>query len=177
MTRWMLRMVLAVVAGGCAQPAQQLAPRVSPMSVDARRFMTSGDLASTDSSLKSCSMAHPADSEGAQCRYWLVLVRLDPAYPGPASAAVNAARDFLARDAGAPGREEITMLMRVAARRESLLAALDSSRAMLATRATVVQTPLRNDSTAQEVAKLRAELTRTQDELQRIKRRLSAPRP
>lgn len=176
MRRWIVWMAATAVAGGCAQPAQ-LAPRVAPMNSDASRLMASGDLAATESSLSTCSRAHPSDAEGAQCRYWLVLVRLDPAYPGPASSAVSAARDFLNRDAGAPGREEITLLIRVAAQRESLLAALDSSRAMLATRAAVVQTPLRNDSTAHEVEKLRAELARTQDELQRIKRRLSAPRP
>ncbi len=176
MKQLVVGMALAIVAG-CGQTSQQLAPRVAPMPGDARRLLVAGNLAASDSALTVCSQAYQSAAEGAQCRYWLVLVRLDPAYPGSAGNAVTAARDFLTRDISAPGREEITLLLRVAAQRQALLASLDSSRAMLATRAAVAQTPLRNDSTAHEVEKLRTELARTQDELQRIKRRLSAPRP
>lgn len=160
------------LAAACARTAT-----VTPMTADARPFLVGGDLASADSALTACSREHQSDAEGAHCRYWLVLVRLDPAHPGPARGAVDAARDFLARDISAPGREEITLLLRVAAQRESLLASLDSSRTLLATRSAEVQTPLHDDPSERELEKLRAELARTQDELQRIKRRLSAPRP
>lgn len=174
MRQWVTSLVLAVVAGGCAGSSQR---SLAPMRHDARQLMVAGDLAATDSSLTACSRAHPTDAEGSHCRYWLVFARLDPAHPGPPAGAVEAARDFLARDGDAPGREEITLLLRVATQRESLLASLDSSRTMLASRAAAVQTPLRDDPGDREVEKLRAELAKTQDELQRIKRRLSAPRP
>lgn len=174
MRRWLPGLVIAAVAGGCMGASQT---SLAPIRGDARRFLVGGDLVATDSSLTACSRAHPADTEGAQCRYWLVLVRLDPAHPGPPGGAVEAARDFLARDVGAPGRDEITLLLRVAAQRESLLASLDSTRSALAARAAVAQTPPRGEPDPREVERLRAELAKTQDELQRIKRRLSAPRP
>lgn len=176
MTRWLVGAVIGLLAGGCGRTANNMTPMVG----DARRFVTGGDLRSADSSLAQCSRAHPADAEGAHCRYWLVLVRLDPAHPGPARGAVDAAREFLARDISAPGREEITLLLRVAAQRESLLASIDSTRNILATHALAAQTPLRDEPAARdkdEIERLRTELAKTQDELQRIKRRLSAPRP
>jgi hypothetical protein len=138
---------------------------------DAHRFVSIGNLAAADSALVACSEAHPDDERGSRCRYQLVFVRLDPAYPGSPRKAVEAAADYLARDVKAPGRDEMTLLARIAAERELLLARLDSSRARVAQRAEAVQTPLRDDGSA----KLREELDRAR--LARIKRRLSSPRP
>jgi hypothetical protein len=165
---------LAMLAAGCAHGG------VARGVADAQRHIATGDLAGADSALVACSAAHPSDDTGAQCRYRLVLVRLDPASPGPSRGAVEAAREYLARDVAAPGRDEMMLLVRIATERERMLDLLESSRNTLATRATDVQTPLRDDGALRlqtELEKLRAELARTQDELQRIKRRLSAPRP
>lgn len=163
-----------LLGAGCARQVE-----VAPGPADARQFIAAGNLLAADSALTSCSRAHPTDARGAGCRYWLVFVRLDPAHPGPPAGARAAAADFLARDLAAPGRDEITLLMRVAADRELLLARLDSSeRSLLATRTPAATTEVRDDAHARdELDRLKAELARTQDELTRIKRRLSAPRP
>ena len=173
--------VVLVSAAGCSAATV-------PLALDnSRRLVATGDLEGADSTLRRCSDAHQADAEGMLCRYRLLLVRLDPAYPGSPKSAVVAGNAILALDGSATNRDEVVLLTRIAVQRVNLVAEMDSLRNLRADKAAVLDTRLRSDEDARlkaerekaqaELEKTQAELAKTQDELQRIKKRLAAPRP
>lgn len=167
---------LGLLLAGCSRSASVPAPVM-----EAQRLISAGKLLAADSSLAACAARNPGTVEGARCRFYLVIVRLDPAYPGPAAAAVEAGRSYLALEGAAPDRDAVVVLTRLAAERVTLAGTMDSLRRAAAQRDTIIETKVREagDDTKlrAELDRTRDELARTQEELQRIKKRLASPRP
>ena len=138
--------------------------------VDAQQAAGRGDFARADSLLSTFARAFPASDEAAESQFWRALYRLHPAneHSSPRDA-IRALDRYLALGERATRQAEAVLLRHVATRLDSL------SRSAPARTADAAAT----DSTAtqEEVAKLRAELRRTTDELERMRRRLAQPRP
>jgi hypothetical protein len=168
-------LLLAIMTAGCATRPQQLEPapvRDWPVSRDsAQRAASTGHFDVADRTLAEFAREHASSAEGREALYWRALLRLDPANPSGPGGAVTAFDSYLASGGELPHRDEAVALRRLAARLDALGVGKE--------RATSVG--VRADRTdaarEEELNKLRQELKATQDELERIKRRLSAPKP
>ncbi|HKO16345.1 MAG TPA: hypothetical protein VJU87_08900 [Gemmatimonadaceae bacterium] len=150
-------------------------------SAGARRF----DAA--DATLADFAMRYPGTAEAQETNYWRALFRIDPLNPSAslpgAMALLNA---YLAGDAALPHRSEAEMLRRLDAQADALTRAI----ATVASGATGV--PGATTTTAStgnagaeraadlksrdaEIQRLKDELAKANDELDRIKRRLATP--
>lgn len=121
--------------------------------------------ADADKTLSEFALAHPNTAEAAETGYWRAVYRLDPANKeGNTRDAIVGLDKYLAAPNG-PHRGEAATLRRLAGQLLSLDRALS-------------QKPDEAAATREEdVKKLRDELQATKDELERIKRRLTAPKP
>ena len=133
----------------------------------ARGAAERGEYARADQILADFGRAYPDAAEGIESVYWRAVYKLDPANPAANTRDALAGLDaYLARSRNALHRGEATTLRRLAQQ----LLALD--RALVAKDAPASDAPR-----DEEVRKLREELQATKDELERIKRRLAAPKP
>lgn len=141
-------------------------------SIEAQQAAGAGDFDRADSVLGRFARAFPASDEAAESQFWRALYQLHPANrQSSPRKAIQAFDAYLALGTRAARQPEATLLRGVAVRLDSLLARPAVVRE--------VETPAPTDSTAtqEEVAKLRAELRRTTEELERMRRRLAQPRP
>lgn len=139
--------------------------------VDAQQAAGRGEFARADSILARFGRAFPASNEAAESQFWRALYRLHPA--NEQFSPRTAIRDFdryLSLGEQATRQAEAVLLRTVATRLDSLLTRSSQTRP--------ADAPA-TDSTAtqEEVARLRAELRRTTEELERMRRRLAQPRP
>jgi hypothetical protein len=141
-----------------------------------RSSMDAGLYARADSALEAFVERQPGTPEAAEARYWRAIVHLDPknpdATPRTALAAIDA---YLAGGAGQPHFLEALVLRRTASmleasRRPVITIAADTTRP-----ATVDPDRLR--AAEDTIRQLRAELERTQGELERIRRRIRPSPP
>lgn len=160
--------LLVVLTTACVRrpPEQPLAVRIWPDALgDARRAVAAGSYPAADTTLARFARSYEGSEQAGESLFLLALFRLDPGNRGTTPRdAVRAFDAYLASPGGPPRAEEARALRRLAARLDSL------SQAPVAARAA---TPARDE----EMQKLRDELTKTTDELERIKRRLAQPRP
>jgi hypothetical protein len=172
--RCALLVVLLAASAGCVNRPGFLQPapeREWPETIArAHAAVEAGRFASADSLLAEFAARHPESGETNETIFWRAVFRLDPANPDASPAA--AVRDltvYLAR----PGRH--THLAEARALRRA--ATLADSLGVSARRAAAPsETPAATDKDA-EIARLREELKRATEELERIKRRLSTPTP
>ena len=124
-------------------------------------------LASADRVLTDFAQRFPESPEAAEVPYWRAVYKLDPANKDASTKDAIAGLDrYLAASPAGTHRGEATTLRRIAVQLQSLDRALSA------------QKPDETAATRDEdVKKLRDELQATKDELERIKRRLAAPKP
>lgn len=167
------------------EPAAASAPRPAsewPGTLRAAQAAArTNDFARADSLLRAFSERHTGSAESAEAAYWRGLLFLDPASPG--SSTRLALTELEAYRAGGniqPRFTEATTLRRLALHLDSLRAALSTARTAAATLAAAGTGMIARDSVRtrdEELARLRTELDQTKAELDRIRRRLAAPRP
>ncbi|HWE42337.1 MAG TPA: hypothetical protein VG432_07525 [Gemmatimonadaceae bacterium] len=125
-----------------------------------------GAYAEADRTLADFASSHPGSAQATESGYWRAVYKLDPANKDASTRDAIAGLDrYLAAPDGTH-RGEATTLRRIAVQLQSL------DRALSATKA--------DEGAAardEEVKKLRDELQATKEELERIKRRLAAPKP
>ena len=166
-----LAMMLSLAATGCVhRPAflQPAAQREWPAAyLAAQTAADHGAYADADKTLADFAAAHPGSPEAAESGYWRAVYKLDPANKDASTRDAIAALDrYLASSPEGTHRGEATTLRRIATQLLSLDRAL-SEKPDEPTAA----------SRDEEVKKLKDELQATKDELERIKRRLAAPKP
>ena len=161
------------IAAGCVRPRfmQPDPEREWPSTLQrAQAAAEVGRFDAADSALAEFSARHPSSPEANETLFWRALFRLDPA--NPQSSASDAATDLTAYLARA-GRHQHLVEAR-ALRRAALLA--DSLAGAPARRAEAGAASAATDKDA-EIARLKEELKKATEELERIKRRLSTPTP
>jgi hypothetical protein len=146
----------------------------------ARSFADSGRHDDADRLLAAFAAQHPGTPYATETLYWRGVYRLDPA--NKTHSAADAGQMFDAYLAARPNstngfQTEATVLRRMAAQVEQLGRAIAAATAAAeAARQTVAAPPEvkpADTSKDQEIARLKTELEKTTDELNRIKRRLS----
>ena len=126
-----------------------------------------GAFADADKTLAEFAAAHPNTPAAVESGYWRAVYKLDPANKDASTRDAIAGFDrYLAAPDGTH-RGEATTLRRIAVQLSSLDRALTAQKPDDAAAA----------SRDEEVKKLKDELQATKDELERIKRRLTAPKP
>ena len=169
---------LAVALAGfliaCATRPHQLQPSPARnwavVRDSAQRASASGHFEEADRSLAEFARRYPSSPEAGECMYWRALLMLDPANPAGPGAAASAFDAYLRRPGDLPHRNEALSLRAVALR-------LDSLSGPRAKPAEGANTDHADAAHEEELKKLRLELKATQEELDRIKRRLVAPKP
>lgn len=163
---------MMLLGSGCVSGPSFLAPapqRAWPtVLADAREAVSKGQYADADGTLLEFERSYPGTTEANEARYWRALILLDPANRGGNPSDASAELDAYLHSSGVLAyRTEATVLRRIASRMEELRAAAGG--------AAPSGTPSTSD--ADEVVRLRAELAKAQDELDRIKKRLAQPKP
>jgi hypothetical protein len=132
------------------------------LAVDSARFGVA------DSILSAFLLAEAGTSDANEAAFWRAMLRADPRNPVFTPALARAAlEEYLALE-GASRRTEAAVFLRQ-------LAVSDSLRTAQANQRTAAEQ--RERVRDEEIQRLRDELQRTQAELDRIKRRLGAPKP
>ena len=169
-----LLVVLLLCAGGCVSRPRFLQPapeRQWPETIArALAAVEAGRFGAADTLLADFAERHPDSDEANESVFWRAVFRLDPANPAasPERAAVELT-GYLARPGGHSHLAEARALRRAAVLADSLADA--SGR-----RGAAPAEPAATDKDA-EITRLREELKRATEELERIKRRLSTPTP
>lgn len=133
-----------------------------------RAAVDSGRFALADTILTTFEQAQAGTTDASESAFWRAMLRADPRNPDFTPAAARAALEsYLASDS-AQRRTEASVMLRLLTLSDSLRAAQAAQRAA---------TEARDRAREEELLKLRDDLQRTQAELDRIKRRLGAPKP
>ena len=137
---------------------------------EAQRAAADGRHADAERALGSFAQNFPRSREAGEVHYWRALFRLDPANTESGPQQVLASLDaYLALGDSQPHRAEALVLRRTATH---LRALADSAAARPAAAA-----PERDKARDEEMQKLRDELAKALEELERIRKRLAAPKP
>lgn len=162
--------VLSLTVGGCVHRPAFLRPAAArewPAAyLAAQSAADRGAYSDADKTLSDFATTHPGSPEALESGYWRAVYKLDPANKDASTRDAIAGLDRYLAAPGGTHRGEATTLRRIAAQLLSLDRAL-------------TQKPDDPGAAArdEEVKKLRDELQATKDELERIKRRLAAPKP
>ncbi|HEU4632265.1 MAG TPA: hypothetical protein VFS08_21115 [Gemmatimonadaceae bacterium] len=137
---------------------------------DVKQLVSRGEYAAADSLLLTFSATHLGTPQSSEALFWRALVQLDPANPHASPRdALLAIDGYLAGGAALPHFQEALVLRRTAS-------LLERVRTPVVT-ATVTPLPVPDDTLrsrilTDSIKALREELTRTQAELERIRRRI-----
>jgi hypothetical protein len=188
MNRIFPRVLLLAAATGCLARRPPVIVAPIPDSgwdialAQARRLAMQGAPAAADSVLVAFASDHLGSSDAMESNYWRALFRLDPKY-GPTGArdALPLLDLYLASDSARDHRSEATALKHVAEEVDQLnsVIATATGKAQASTAAAVdARADVRSVTTdAQlqdaEIHRLRDELAKANDELDRIKKRLA----
>jgi hypothetical protein len=164
--------VLALSLGACVHRQHVSPPDVSEQwtvaLVSARRSAAQGHYRELDRTLAEFVRAHPGTDEADESAFWRALFKLDPQNRDSSpSEAIGALDVYLGMPGELHHREEALILRRSAALAQSLAAEANAARP--------AATP--DKAKDEELQRLRDELAKTQAELDRIKRRVAAPKP
>lgn len=200
----LLLMVLTVT--GCTQRPLFLQPRPvrewPPTLQAVKEAARAGNHAQADSILAQFESRYATSYEGREAAYWRALLLADPANPQSSPAeALRAINRYFAGGSTAEAYDEATVLRRIVQRLDSLTRELDQARRLIADAqealadrpVTVVAVPTpaapaetreprpaparESRNLAEQVRRLRDELSKANQELERVKRRLSEQRP
>ena len=179
LTTWRWSGLLFVCLVGCVP---QVSTRSAPHGEWVRALDSSnqaavaGRYAEADSILIAFSRNFEGTREALEAEYWRAVFMLDPANRNASLEAGIAALDkYLSASPPPPHRREATTLRRLASQFETVskLAAANTSTPTSAPRTVIVD----DHSKDEEIARLRAELAKANEELDRIKKRLGTPKP
>jgi hypothetical protein len=174
------RLALACVAlSGCSSlPSRQPSPAMQQESewttlmsqVDLEIF--GGRYDEADRVLSEYATRNPASAHAADVSYWRALYRLDPANPANSPRDAIALLDsYLASPVAASRRADAKVLRRIAA-------VLDARPPVVtAPTTTAPVAPAADKAKDEELARVKDELAKANAELERIKKRLAAPKP
>ena len=165
-----LGMALSLGAAGCVhKPAfmRPAAERDWPAAyLAAQGAADHGAYGDADKTLADFASSHPGSAQALESGYWRAVYKLDPANKDASTKDAIAGLDKYLAIPDGTHRGEATTLRRIAVQLQSLDRALNAPK--------VDEAAATRD---EEVKKLRDELQATKDELERIKRRLAAPKP
>ena len=147
--------------------------------IAAHRATEIGDYVRADTLLASYARANPDTPESYEAIYWRGVFALDPAnVDGSPAMAAGAFDEYLRNPRAQTRRGEALVLRRLAGRldeRARLETPLSTSVRPGAAGPTPPDSTRRPDARDEEIAKLREELRKSNEELERIKRRIAAP--
>ena len=150
--------------------------------IAAHRAAELGDYVRADTLLATYARANPDTPESFEAIYWRGVFALDPANAdGSPAMAAGAFDEYLRTPRAQTRRGEALVLRRLAVRLDAagrLETPLSGPRrgdAAPAATAATADSARRADPRDQEIAKLREELRKSNEELERIKRRIAAP--
>ncbi len=168
---------VATLLGACTPPSPLA--RLTPTGEWATSFQSAqqavigGRYADADSILVAFIDGHPGSAQAADAQFWRALYSLDPANrDGSTSAAIAELDRYLEGPPSLPHWREAATLRRVAAQLET--ATRLAAAAQTQTAATHVVT-VDDHSKDDELQRLRTELAKANEELDRIKKRLAKP--
>ncbi|HET7583386.1 MAG TPA: hypothetical protein VFK13_00630 [Gemmatimonadaceae bacterium] len=142
----------------------------------ARDMADGGRYGMADALLARYALANPDSPSAHESDFWRALILLDPDNPLTSSAARVLLERYLGYDDGMH-RDEARVLLAVAASRDSMRALLAARDAALRAQATAPHPGDREAELLKENQALHDQLEKTQAELDRIKKRLVAPKP
>lgn len=170
--------VLLATAGGCASLSQVGATADNGWAAaldEAQQAVIAGRYDDADHTLARYGEQHPGTSEAREAEYWRGVFKLDPANRSSSVTGAIASLDrYLAGPPTSPHWREAATLRRVAAQ-------LETATRLAAAALTPTNVPrpvvVQDQGQADEIARLKAELAKANEELDRIKKRLAQPRP
>lgn len=136
---------------------------------ESSREAAGGHYALADKILSDFSARYAATSESTESMFWRALYKMDPANTGIAPRDAILLLDSYLQTPHAAHRSEGTVLRRVAAQ-------LDARATPATVNPPTVPPPI-DKAKDEELLRLKDELAKTTAELERIKRRLAAPKP
>lgn len=161
---------LALGAAGCVHKPGFLRPAAErdwPAAyLAAQSAADRGAYGEADKTLADFASTHAGSIQALESGYWRAVYKLDPANKDASTKDAIAGLDRYLATPDGTHRGEATTLRRIAVQLQSLDRALSAPK--------VDEAAATRD---EEVKKLRDELQATKDELERIKRRLAAPKP
>lgn len=152
----------------------------------ARQAVIAGRYADADSLLTAYATRHPDAKQAAEVPYWQGIFRLDPGNPNRSVDQGVAALDrYLAGPPTRPHWREATVARRLAVQLDSAMKQAAAAAAQLASAQSSGGNAAGSGgagsddvkSKDDEIARLRGELAKANEELERIKKRLAAPKP
>ena len=165
-----LGIALALGATGCVHKPAFLRPAAErdwPAAyLAAQSAADHGAYGDADKTLAEFASSHPGSIQALESGYWRAVYKLDPANKDASTKDAIAGLDKYLATPDGTHRGEATTLRRIAVQLQSLDKALNAPK--------VDEAAATRD---EEVKKLRDELQATKEELERIKRRLAAPKP
>lgn len=170
LTRYALGAALSLAATACIHKPTFMRPAAErdwPAAyLAAQSAADRGAYGEADRTLAEFAASHPGSAQALESGYWRAVYKLDPANKEASTKDAIAGLDRYLATPDGTHRGEATTLRRIAVQLQSLDRALS--------------TPKVDEASAtrdEEVKKLRDELQATKEELERIKRRLAAPKP
>jgi hypothetical protein len=197
-------LVLGLVAAAACNPRpvflQPRPMREWPAAIQAAKVAArEGRYANADSTLAGFMARNPGSYEAREAAYWRALFLVDPANREASPAeALRALNQYFADGSTADAYDEATVLRRVVQQTDSLTRSLAQARQLIAeaqeaaAEAAAAPTPAapetpaparpardarENRNLVEQVRRLRDELSKANQELERVRRRLSEQRP
>lgn len=163
----------AVAVGGLSTPQRDWTTSFS----EAQRAAQEGRLDRADQLLADYASRNPRTAEARETLYWRALWHLQGGAQGEGLATIGSSLDaYLAPGVPLLHRDEATAMRRLATQVESLTRIQTSLERTTAAAATSTAATKDKDQAA-EIARLKDELAKATEELERIKKRLASPRP
>lgn len=183
MTRFLPLVTLAFVACSGIRLGQGSAPPREQWAVTAaaaQRAVDAGEHPRADTMLVQFAEAHPQTPEALEAVYWRGVIALDPGNPAGSPALAGAAFDYYLGEPSAVRRAEVLVLRRLATRLEllnDLALALSLGERNTAAALATGRAPSSGDARDAEIARLKEELRKATEELDRIRKRVTQPPP
>ena len=156
-----------------AEPAPAPRDEWATSLVEASQEVSSGRYGAADRILSEYSTRNPSSPQSTETMYWRALYKLDPANPNASTSEASVMLDnYLAVGVGSH-RSEANALRRIAGLVQSQNAASAVTASAQKPDAGKADEKAKDD----ELQRLRDELAKANAELDRIKRRLAAPKP
>ena len=172
--------LVVLLAGSGCLPVRRSAAEVAPSPTAATEWPAVHAQAMTDAresrhpvaekALTDFATRFPGSPEAAEVPYWRALLKLDPANPAALREAISLLESYLATTPSGAHRTEATTF-------RGLGLALEQRNAALAAIPPAGAPRPEDKAREEDIQKLRDELAKANAELDRIRRRVSRPRP
>ena len=183
MTRLLPLLALAFVACSGIRIGQSSAPPREQWMLTAsaaQRAVDAGQHTRADTMLLDFATSHPNTPEALEAVYWRGVLAMDPNNPVASPKLAVAVFDYYLGEPAAARRAEVMVLRRIASRLElldDLALALSLGERNTAAALATGRPPSSGDARDAEIARLKEELRKATEELDRIRRRVTTPPP